>query len=156
MIDSSFLISLLSLIGATLLIRGVLLYKKSLTLKSWLPVSISIISAEVGEYKRPEVYVHIEYYLPKIKYEYKVADELIVSESVAVNVDDLLSRDRDQVVGILSNIGENRTGYYNPKNIYESVIIRETSRKRKAHYRALIGSGLLLLFLSFVAILSLN
>ena len=73
----------LLIVGIVVFLRGWHLYRKTKSLDEWLKVSVSISSAEVATARESAVNVFLNYYYPKINYQYEINGNIYESESVA-------------------------------------------------------------------------
>ncbi len=121
--------------------------------RSWLKTTATIIHIEESSYREQGEHHHFTYFFPIVRYEYPFNGKKYQSDRVSFEVENIgvpelnnwgvKTADREKFWHGWAE-GTKIEAFVNPDNAEESVIIRETSRRRGSHHWALFLSGVLL------------
>lgn len=114
--------------------------------RRWCVIEGRIVEIEVEAFKKPAVYVALDYLRPSVRYEYVVDGQSFNNNRI--------SFDRANV----EVLDEGQPGYWkewnrgnpvkvlvNPNNPTEAVLLPGPRRERRHHYRAVVLAGALLI-----------
>ena len=142
-------IILLTLIGAVLIFYGLKNILKLRSINKWKGVEVSIDKAEIKSEKEfISQYNYYTRYYPIIEYSYIIQGEKIKSNKVAIDKKGIWVDDIETAEKLMKDLIDNKTAYYNPSRIRDSLLIRSLPKKRIAPYKTLIGSGIFILVIS--------
>ena len=142
-------IILLTLIGAVLIFYGLKNILKLRSINKWKGVEVSIDKAEIKSEKEfISQYNYYTRYYPIIEYSYIIQGEKIKSNKVAIDKKGIWVDDIETAEKLMKDLIDNKTAYYNPSRIRDSLLIRSLPKKRIAHYKTLIVSGIFILVIS--------
>lgn len=152
MSNNCYLLFIIAIIGVALVIRWIGYIKKARAVGDWVQTSATITNATVGQIEQPEVYVKIEYFFPKVNYSYKVGELIIESSQYCYDEKGWWSQDRKSVELLINNINKNPNtiAYYDPNEITCAVLARNVSKTRRAHYRGVLGAGIVVFMIGVV------
>lgn len=139
---------IITLSGLAFLCRGAcILFRLREIQSKWIKIEISIINSELATGYERIKYSDIEYFFPRVTYEYRLSEQVIRSDKVAIEYKGLWTENRVEATELLNQIHANNIAFYNPKNIFESTIIPFLSKRRTSHNWSLVVAGVILIFL---------
>lgn len=132
--------------GLAFLYRGAsILFKLGDINKKWKKTEISIIDSDMATGYEMIKYSYIEYFFPKITYEYHLNGQTIRSDKVAIEYKGLWTENRAEAIELLNKICADNIAFYNPDNTLESTIIPYLSKRRLSHNWSLVVAGMILI-----------
>lgn len=141
------LLIIIALSGLAFLCRGAsILYKLRGIHSKWIKIEISIINSELAAGYERIKYSDIEYFFPMVTYEYRLSEQVIRSNKVAIEYKGLWTESRVEAIELLNQIRANNIAFYNPKNILESIIVPCLTKRRISHNWSLVVAGVMLIF----------
>jgi hypothetical protein len=140
-------IALLVVIGCVLVYLGSSRILRYRNVESWRQIDIEILDAEIGWQMESIRFSRVRYFYPEISYAYTVNGQYIRSDRVSFDKKGIWLDKREAAEKLLDEIKKNRSAFYNPRNIADSVILKDLAPKRISHDITLVISGLLLIFL---------
>lgn len=141
--------SMVFLLGMLLFLLGYFSRKYLICSKRWVTVQAEVMSISIFEEDEPGAPCWIHYYVPNVEFEYQYNEIKYRSKKIALCPDDYRDVDRLVVEEFLSQFptGSYVDAYCNPDDATQAVLLVTILPKRRNHFLALMGAGILLMIL---------
>jgi len=114
--------------------------------RRWQVIEGQILESEVEAFKKPAVYVALDYSRPHVRYEYVVDGKSFNNNRISFDCANVEVPDEGQA-GYWKewNCGSPVNVFVNPNNPTETVLLPAPRRERSRHYRTVVLAGVLLI-----------
>lgn len=134
-------------LGFFFALKGLSILLKLQAITHWNVVPIKITDARIESELEVIKYGRFHYYFPVLHYSYQVNDNNYRNERVSLDKKGIWEESKQAAELLLEEIKNKSLAYYDPSKPNEAIILPYLSSRRISHYRALVASGLILLFL---------
>ena len=114
--------------------------------RRWCVIEGRIVEIEVEAFKKPVVYVVLDYLRPHVRYEYVVDGQSFINNRISFDRANVEVPDEGQAKYWKEwNRGSAVNVFVNPNKPTETVLLPAPRRERSRHYRTVVLAGVLLI-----------